>query len=59
MAVKISEVTITPTQVTVGETVTIVIKAVDVNWEIIKNEFETWNKIKSELSNWKAVLNYH
>jgi len=59
MAVKINEVTITPMEVTVGQTITITISAVDVNWEIIKNEFENWTDIKNELSNWKSVLNYH
>lgn len=59
MAVKITDVKITPQEVTVGETITIVVSAVDVTWEIIKQDFETWNDIKTELSNWKALLNHH
>lgn len=59
MAVKISNVTILPTEVTVGQTITVTITAVDVTWEIVKNEFENWNEIKTELSNWNSVLNYH
>lgn len=59
MAIKISEVTVNPTQVTVGQTFTVTIAAVDVTWEVIKDEFQDWNEINTELSNWKAVLNYH
>lgn len=59
MAVKISEVKITPQEVTVGQTITITITAVDVSWEILKNDFTNWNEIKTELSNWKSVLNHH
>lgn len=59
MAVKISEVIITPKQVTVGQTINITIVAMDVDWQTIKNDFETWTDIRNELSNWKSVLNYH
>lgn len=59
MAVKISEVKLSPQEVTVGETITITIKAVDVTWGILKNDFVDWNKIKNSLSNWRYVLNHH
>lgn len=59
MAIKISGVNVTPQEVTVGETITITITAVDVTWEIIKEDFENWNQITTELSNWKSVVNYH
>jgi len=59
MAVKINEVTITPTTATVGQTITITISAVDVSWKVIKEEFESWTDIKNELSSWNSVLNYH
>lgn len=59
MAIKISGVSITPQEVTVGKTITIVITAVDVDWGVIKQDFSNWNEIKTELSNWKSVLNYN
>ena len=59
MAVKISEVRISPQEVTVGQTITITIKAVDVSWGIIKNDFVNWNEIKTKLTNWRSVLNHH
>ena len=59
MAVKISEVTILPNVVKVGETFTVTITAVDVTWEVIKNDFKTWNDIKTDLNSWNSVLNYH
>ena len=59
MAVKISDVTILPSEATVGQTIKITITAVDVTWEVIKNEFENWNDVKTELSNWNSVVNYH
>lgn len=59
MAVKISNVTILPSEVTVGELITVTITAVDVTWGVIKDEFENWNEIKTELSNWKSVVNHH
>ena len=59
MAVKISEISISPQEATVGQTITITITAVDVSWEIIKNDFDNWNEITTELTNWRSVLNYH
>lgn len=59
MAVKISNVKVSPQQATVGQTITITITAVDVSWEVMKNEFTNWNELKTDLSNWKAVLNYN
>lgn len=59
MAVKISNVQITPNEVKVGQTFTVTITAIDVTWEVLKNEFINWNEIKTELSNWREVLNYH
>ena len=59
MAVKISSITMSPNEVKVGQSFTVTIAAVDVTWEILKNEFENWNKIKTERSNWRDVLNYH
>lgn len=58
MAVKISGVTVSPQTVTVGQTVTITVTAVDVTWDVIKNEFTDWEAV-SNLTNWKSVLNYH
>lgn len=59
MAVKISEVKISPQTATVGQTITITIKAVDVSWGTIKTDFANWNEIKTKLSNWRSVLNYN
>ena len=59
MAVKISEISVHPSVVNVGETFTVTITAVDVTWEVIKNEFETWNDIKTDFTNWRSVLNYN
>ena len=59
MAVKISNVAILPNEVTVGQTITITITAVDVTWEVLKNEFKNWNNVKTEFSNWNSVINYH
>lgn len=59
MAVKISDVKISPQEATVGQTITITITAVDVSWGIIKNDYANWNEIKTELANWRSVLNYH
>lgn len=59
MAVKISDVNISPREVTVGQKITITITAVDVTWGVIKNEFEDWNDVKSDLSSWNSVINYH
>lgn len=58
MAVMIKDVSITPSEVIVGQTITITITALDVTWEVIKEEFTDWNEI-AELSNWKSVMNYH
>lgn len=59
MAIKINQVTVNPTQVTVGQTFTVTISAVDVTWSEIKKDFQNWNEIKTELANWRSVLNYH
>jgi hypothetical protein len=59
MAVKISNITVSPQEVAVGQSITITITAVDVSWGVIKNEFTNWNELKTELSNWKSVLNHH
>lgn len=59
MAIKISEVKVSPQTATVGETITITITAVDVTWGVIKNDFTDWNEIKTNLTNWRSVLNYH
>ena len=65
MAVMIKNVVITkedstvPVAFKVGETVKITITAVDVTWEVIKEEFTNWNGIKTGLSNWSSVMNYH
>lgn len=59
MAVKISEVKVSPQEIAVGQTITVTITAVDVSWGTVKSDFDNWNKVKSELSNWQAVLNYH
>ena len=59
MAVKISNVKVSPQEVTVGQSITITITAVDVSWDVIKNEFTNWNELKTELSNWRSVLNYN
>ena len=59
MAIKISDVTILPTTVSVGETFTITITAVDVTWEVIKQDFENWEEISTEFTTWNSILNYH
>lgn len=60
MAVKITDIIITPkTEVTVGESITITIKAVDVTWEVIKEDFSNWNTLKTNNTNWNTILNYH
>lgn len=59
MAVKIDSIKLVPNEVTVGQSFTITITAVDVNWQVVKNEFQNWNEIKTDLSNWRSVLNYH
>ena len=60
MAVKITEITISPkSEVTVGSSITITVKAVDVTWEIIKEDFTSWNAIKNNNTNWNTILNHH
>lgn len=59
MAVKISNIEISSQEVTVGSIITITITAVDVSWEIIKDDFTSWNEINTELSNWRSVLNHY
>jgi hypothetical protein len=59
MAISVKSVLITPNNVTVGQQITITVRAEDVTWETIKNDFTSWNDIKTSLTNWKAVQNYH
>lgn len=59
MAVKINEVQITPSVVTVGEPITITITAVDVTWEVIKDDFSNWEAVKNDFTNWNSIINYH
>lgn len=60
MAVKITDITISPkNEVTVGQTITITIKAVDVTWGVIKEDFSNWNTLKTNNNNWNAILNHH
>ena len=52
MAVKITDITISPkNEVTVGQTITITIKAVDVTWGVIKEDFSNWNTLKTNNNN--------
>lgn len=59
MAVKISNIQVTPAVATVGQTIKITVTAVDVNWEVIKTDFTNWTAIKNDFPNWTSVLNYH
>ena len=46
-------------EVTVGTPIKVTVSAVDVDWNVIKNDFDSWNDIKTNCTNWKAILNYH
>ena len=59
MAISVKSVLITPSNVTVGQQITITVRAEDVTWNTIKTDFSTWNDVKTTLTNWKAVQNYH
>lgn len=59
MAIKISEVAISPQSATVGQTVTVTIKATDVDWSVLRDDFTSWENIRTEFTDWKSVLNYN
>ena len=59
MAISVKSILITPNNVTVGAPITITVRAEDVTWNTIKNDFTSWNEVKTKLTNWKAVQNYH
>ena len=58
MPVRINSVNITPSEVTVGQTVTITVSAEDIIWNNLKVEFTNWLEVENNFSNWKDVRDY-
>ena len=58
MSVRILSVEISPSTITVGNPITITIKAEEATWNSLKTDFANWNKVKQRFSNWNNVLNY-
>ena len=58
MAVQIRDVTVSPNNVTVGQSVTVTVLAIDVCWGDLKNDFTTWGEVRRRFANWNKVKNY-
>ena len=48
-----------PLEVTVGESITVTVTAVDITWDYIKEHSTDWNGVKNDYANWNSILNYH
>lgn len=58
MAVQITGVTITPSNVTIGQQVTVLVSAEEVCWENLRDDFTTWGEVRRSFTNWNKVMNY-
>lgn len=58
MAVRILNVSVTPNVVTVGQPISVVIAAEEIEWSNLKNDFTSWGEVKHSFTNWNKVLNY-
>lgn len=58
MAVRILGVSVTPNVVTVGQPISVVISAEEIDWNNLKTDFESWGEVKHSFTNWNKVLNY-
>lgn len=58
MPVRINSVTISPTETTIGQPITVLISAEDIVWNNLRNEFSSWGDVKVQFSNWKNVKNF-
>lgn len=58
MSIRITNVSVTPSEVTVGQTIVITIHAEETTWENLRNDFVNWNEVRFSFTNWRQVLNY-
>jgi hypothetical protein len=58
MAVRIKDVTVNPTNVTVGQRFTVTVLAEETTWESLHNDFIDWGEVRRSFTNWNKVLNY-
>lgn len=58
MSVKILSVSVTPSITTVGQPISVLIAAEEIEWSNLKNDFVSWGEVKHSFTNWNKVLNY-
>lgn len=58
MAVKITDVTITPQSTTVNQSLFIQVGVVENNWSGVKKVYSSWQSIKNSFSSWAGLKNW-
>lgn len=58
MSIRITDISISDTEVTVGQQFSITVWADETTWENLSNDFVNWNEVRFSFSNWNKVLNY-
>ena len=58
MSVRILSVSVTPSETTVGQPITVLISAEEIEWNTLKNDFVSWGEVKHSFTNWNKVVDY-
>ena len=58
MAVLIKTITISPSEVKVGQSFTIQVYAEEATWNTVKNDLQNWNEVKQSFNSWNKVKDF-
>lgn len=58
MSIRISSISVTPNETTVGQPITVTIAANEIDWDSLSNDFTSWGEVKWSFENWNKVKNY-
>lgn len=58
MSVLIKSVTISPNNLTVGQSFTVQVHAEEVTWNTLKNDLQSWGEVRRSFANWNKVKDF-